>query len=374
MRLYERGASAAFGEETMIRITASVSAAALVALGLVCAARAAELKRIDTIAVPGTPLEGFDISFVDQRSNLYYFADRSNKAVDIFDVKTGALVARVPGFIGQQKSNDTSGPNGVVVAGDELWAGDGDSTVKVVDVKTRKVVDTIATGGTNRVDEMAYSPAAHTVLMANNADDPPFATLASTDAGHKIIAKIPFPDATDGAEQSVFDSASGKFYLSIPEIKGVKANGGVAVIDPKTGNLDKIMPVVGCHPAGLVQGPGNNLLLGCAAGSKNGGLPPEFVVMSTDGTVVKTIPGLGAADMVAYNPKADQYYTASSGMPGGPELGVIDAKTNELVQRIKLPGGSPHSVAASQVNDHVFLPLSAKDGGCGGCIAVYAPN
>ena len=68
----------------------------------------------------------------------------------------------------------------MVLAGDDLWAErDGDSTVKVIHPKTGKIVDTISTGGKNRVDEMAYSPTAHTVLMANNADDPPFASLIS---------------------------------------------------------------------------------------------------------------------------------------------------------------------------------------------------
>ena len=358
----------------MVRTALLMSATAVVALGLAGSVQAGDLKQVGTIKVPGTPLQGYDISFVDQQTNRYYLADRSNKAVDVFDVKTGDMIGRVPGFVGQEKSNDVSGPNGVVVAGDELWAGDGNSTVKIIDLKSMKIVDTIATGGKNRVDEMAYSPTAHSVLMANNADDPPFATLVSTEAGHKILAKIPFADATDGAEQSVYDATSGKFYLSIPEIKGDKAKGGIAVIDPKDGKLDKIIPIDGCHPAGLVQGPGNNLLLGCTAGSKDSGLPPEFVVMATDGTIVKTIPGLGAADMVAYNPKTEQYYTASRDMPDGPELGVIDAKTNTLIQRIKLPGGNPHSVAASETNDHVFLPLGAKGGGCNGCIAVFAPQ
>jgi len=358
----------------MFRSILLSSAAAIVTAGLACASQAADLKQVGTIKVPGVPLEGYDISFVDQQGNRYYLADRSNKAVDIFDVKTGEMITRAPGFVGQQKSNDNSGPNGVVLAGDGLWAGDGDSTVKVIDPKTGKIVDTISTGGKNRVDEMAYSPTAHTVLMANNADDPPFASLISTLPGHKIIAKISFPDATDGAEQSVFDATTNKFYLSIPEIKGDKAKGGVAVIDPTNGNLDKTLPIDGCHPAGLVQGPGTNLLLGCTAGGKDSGLPPEFVVITTDGTVVKTIPGLGGADMVAYNPKTGQYYTASRDMPDGPELGVIDAKTNALVQRIKLPGGNPHSVAASEANNHVFLPLSAKGGGCNGCVAIFAPQ
>jgi DNA-binding beta-propeller fold protein YncE len=337
-------------------------------------AGAAELKKIGTVDAPGTTFGTYDISYVDQATNRYYLADRTNKSIDVVDVKSGKLTGQISGgFVGQQKSNDTSGPNGILIVGGMVWAGDGDSTVKIINLKDNKVVDTISTGGKNRVDEMSYDPKDHVVLVANNADDPPFATLISTKPGHKVIAKVPFPDATDGAEQSVYYAPNGMFYLSIPEISKDKAKGGIAVIDPRSGKVVKTLPVDNCHPAGLVRGPGHSLLLGCTAGSKDSGLPPQFVVINADsGAVVKEIPGLGAADMVTYNPKTNQYYTASRDMPDGPELGVLDAKANTLVQQIKLPGGNPHSVAVSEANNHVFLPVGSK-GGCG-CIEIYAPQ
>jgi DNA-binding beta-propeller fold protein YncE len=75
--------------------------------------------------------------------------------------------------------------------------------------------------------------------------------------------------------------------------------------------------------------------------------------------------------MVAYSKKNNQYYTASRGMPGGPVLGVIDAKTNKLVQKVALKGGNPHSVAVNDKNGYVFVPVGAQGGGCS-CIQVYA--
>src|SRR3979409_2513999 len=100
------------------------------------AANAAELRQIGTISIPGEPLDSFDISFVDQQTNRYFLADRSNKAIDIFDVKSSNFVGRVAGFVGLQPKNATAGPNGVVTAngGTEVWAGDGNSTVKVIDL------------------------------------------------------------------------------------------------------------------------------------------------------------------------------------------------------------------------------------------------
>ena len=39
------------------------------------------------VTIPGAPLTSFDISWVDTDLNLYFLADRSNAAVDVFAVK-----------------------------------------------------------------------------------------------------------------------------------------------------------------------------------------------------------------------------------------------------------------------------------------------
>ena len=89
--------------------------------------------------------------------------------------------------------------------------------------------------------------------------------------------------------------------------------------------------------------------------------------------VMMNVADIGGADMVAYNPHTGQYYTGSRNMPGGPVLGVIDAKSNALVQKVALGGGNPHSVAVNDANNHVFVPQSSKGGGCG-CVLVFAPE
>lgn len=333
---------------------------------------AAELKMISKIQVPGAPLDSFDIGYVDQKTNRYYLADRSNKSIDIFDVKTESIIGQIPGFVGFDKSNDSAGPNGVLVIGNEAWAGDGDSSVKVIDLKTKEIVDTIKTGGKSRADEMAYDPKHHVFLVTNDADDPPFVTLISTKPGHKILAKIDFKDATDGIEQPVYYAPKGVFMMSIPQLKGDKSTGGIAVIDPVKGEVTNTMQISDCIPAGLARGPDNRLVIGCNAGSKKSGLKPiTLIVSADDGAVVATIPDMGAADEVAYSPKNGQYYISGRQMPNGPVLGVIDAKTNTLLQSIPT-GGNAHSVATSDANGHVFVPLPKTGGPCGGCIGVFS--
>ena len=95
-------------------------ATALAAVSWIGAACAAELKKIAEIPIPGEKLTAFDIGFVDQHTQRYYLADRSNKAIDIFDARTNTYIGRAPGFVGAIPkadgsccNNAKSGPDGV---------------------------------------------------------------------------------------------------------------------------------------------------------------------------------------------------------------------------------------------------------------------
>ncbi|HEV8469903.1 MAG TPA: cytochrome C nitrite reductase, partial [Candidatus Limnocylindria bacterium] len=252
---------------------------------------AATYHQIALITVPGSPLMSFDISFVERSSQTYYLADRSNKGVDIVDASSNQFETRVTGFVGFTGSNDTSGPNGIVVVHDrdELWAGDGDSSVKVIDLGTDSIVDSISTGGTARADEIAYDQKDKLILVSNDADAPPFATFIDTQT-RTIVGKIPLADATNGVEQPVWDPATHFFYMSIPQIGADPFSGGVAVIDPRTRSLVRTFPVKNCQPAGLALGPKQHLLLGCSADAIAAGAPAQTQVMDArTGSIVAII-------------------------------------------------------------------------------------
>ena len=360
----------------MSRKLATFAAASGTVLMLAMQAHAADLKMIGTMPIPGMPLTSFDISYVDQPSERYFLADKSNAAVDVFDTKTGKPIGSVGGFVGVVTQNgaavnNLSGPAGVLAFGDEAWAGDGNSTVKVIDLKTMKIVDSIATGGTTRLDEMAYDPVDQIFIGVNNAETPPFATLISTKPGHKILGKLVLADATGGAEQPAYNPAAGLFYAAIPELNKQVGTGGVAVIDPRAGTLVKMLTVNNCRPNGLAFGPDQNFVLGCSANGGANGLPPIITIMNAKtGMVVANVAGIGGADMAGYSAKNGQFYSGSANNPGGAVLGVIDAKTNTLTQ--KIPTGTGASkVAADETNGHVFVAVSAANGGCG-CIQIYA--
>src|SRR6185437_2109652 len=174
------------------------AAAALMITAAIPAHADEHMVLVDTIPVGDKDLGAFDISFVDPAIDLYVLADRTNGSVDFFDASDNLFIGRVGGFKGVvlnpdgTANNALSGPDGVVIVDHkQVWAGDGDSTLKVIDIATFKIVDTISTGGKFRVDEMAWDSRDHIIAVANNADTPPFVTLVNTDT-HAVLGKITF--------------------------------------------------------------------------------------------------------------------------------------------------------------------------------------
>ena len=381
----------------------SLSAAALLAATTGAASATPVYQLLTTIAVPadganvqpGGAFTGFDISYFDPSTQLDYVADRSNAAIDIFSAATNSYVGRVPGFQGQLASTSISGPDGVVVgdtlSGTRLFGGDGDSTLKAFNIPPNPTnpagytsAFTTATGATsaNRVDEMAFDPKDNLVLAANNAAATPFATLVNASTG-AIVSKIVFdgtngtPNATNGAEQSVWSPTAGKFFISIPQINA-GGSGGISEIDPtgkvlQTFNLADF-GIASCSPAGLAVSTGGQLLVGCA----NGGTQTILFDPAADGgagAVVKTFNQISGTDEVYYDPTLNSFYVTGANNPGGPIIGIIDATTDTYSQSLATTPGNDHSIAVDPISNEIFVPYAGgvADTVCpGGCVAVYA--
>jgi hypothetical protein len=273
-----------------------------------------------------------------------------------------------------------------------------------IDLNTDLVVDTVFTSASaNRADELAYDPDSGTLLVVNNADDPPFATLIKVNKSTgklSVGTRITFDaahgvDATNGAEQPVWNRATGRFYISIPQIGPNDTNGAVARISPITGAVDALFPVKFCQPAGLALGPKQDLLLGCSVVFDTAGAdwsatdtktaaPVSIIMDAKNGSIDKVIPGVSGSDEVWFNPGDGRYYLAARNQAGGPVLGVIDAQSQALVQVVAtvnvggkanvFPAGTAHSVAVNPHNNQVFVPLAANNvfPSClNGCIGVF---
>ena len=398
---------------------------------------------LTAVQIPGNPLRSFDISWVNPDHAEYYLGDRSNAGIDIIDTEQNTFKRRLGGFVGVKLNasggvnNNISGPDGVTSHGRWLYGGDGDSTLKVFDLNVATasaLKQSIPTGGTTRVDEMALTTDGRLLLAANNAEDPPFGTLFSANGDNAVssvaiitqVAVSPtiIPRGFGlSIEQPAWDPTTKRFYVSIPVIANnptgcnfgqapgaITCDGGLLVIDPATltkptatiGAFDPttntgVVPLHQCGPNGATVGPHENLLLGCTP--QNNPSNTDTLVINATTKNFALIGNITGSDEVWFNSGDLRYYLGASRdcgtsgtcpnppkFPGFAVLGVVDA-TGVLIEKVPQSSAS-HSVAADSKRKLIYVPqvapvLVVGSGGdittvgqgiCGsmnGCVAVY---
>jgi len=328
-------------------------------------AHAETLKLKTVVPIPnGGKITSFDISFVDTATNTYVLGDRTNKGVDVIDTSTNTVrmiagqglfkgVVLVKGVA----NNDVSGPDGVmIVNSSEIWAGDGDSTLKFlslgngnllgqVDTFAAAVANGLPSQGRTRVDEMCFDSNDFIGFVANNAASPPFITAVDAFT-HEIIGQIFFdgssgtPVASNGIEQCQFNPRDGKIYVSVPEVcpdgqtpgspacpGNNFAPGAVSRINPLTLQVEAtaVIPHDFCAgPQGLAIGPVDGkgvgqMLTGCNGAVSNAG-PLRQTAIVDDGSqpghtfqAAYALPFQTGNDMVDFNSSDGHYYLARSG-------------------------------------------------------------
>lgn len=355
---------------------------AVLVLVLFAAARADEdhdklgpYKLIATITPTGFGT-GFDISWVDSEAGRYYLANRGNAAavppvpphIDVIDTRHLKLLAPLAvhaagnGVMVIRKSNDDDDGEGEEGEGaKELWVGDSNSFVEVIDLKTGSIVADIPTHGHGRADELAYDPVDHILLVANDRETVPFVTFIDTKTKTNV-GKLDYPQAVfgtpptnHGLEQPVWNPKTRRFYLAVP---GTVSNPGGEIdeINPHTMKVTRVFKATcnpGEAPQGLVLVPHRRLVSSCGD-----------IISVASGRVLKTVPGLGV-DEIWYNPGDERVYFG-----GGPNfildstVPVLDTETETLVAVIKIKDPTnpklqfTHSVAADSETNRVFVPVS----------------
>jgi hypothetical protein len=370
---------------------------------------------------PNGAFTSFDISFADPVTGNIFIADRSNASVDIYSGSSLTFLGRADGFTGQTGNNNTSGADGVLTVTSNgittLYAGDGSSTLRVYNATNPAAPvfqQSISTGGTTRVDEMAYSPLTQQVLAANNAESPAFASLFSTNNGHPQVHLIGAPPANQitvpanlggfpagGMEQPAWNpqttvgGTNGSFWVSIPQLSGgtdpnnpnPKNPGGVAQISAAGKVLQTVdftnlpgLSSAGCASSGLAVATNGNMLVGC---NTNG--PSQAILLDKNGNFLKLVGAgtLGGTDEIWYDPTTNKFYV--TGGPGGSNpgqrfFGVVSAD-GTLLQTINLPTtSSAHSITVDPFNGDVFVALAGTNPAATntvcplGCIAVFAQS
>jgi len=340
-----------------------------------------------TIAlVKGSPVNygvnGFDISWVDNSTQRYYLADRTNNAIDLVDAAPDTFI----GFIGKGQYSGSrpcpgkpkdlrhcSGPNGVVTDNlGHVWAGDGDGNIIEADATKpgTTIIRKIATGGKFRVDELAYDPQDQILMASNDGDSPVFLTFVSVTDG-RVLGHYKYPKEQDGLEQPAWVRDTGWFYQNVPGDKN-----RIDIFDPHAlPNPARSFPIecsgglLGLTLSGLVAGPNGRLMTVCGTvGGKS--------LDARTGRVLKTIPQVGDADEVWYDPGSNRYYFAHSTAGAaeatsarGGAIGVVDAATDTLVTDIPIEGAGVHSVAVNAHNKHIFVPVNGR----GVLVLIFSP-
>ena len=345
---------------------------------------------LGVIPIPGNPITSSDISWVDPGTERYYFADRSNFGVDIIDAETNFFVGRVSGMAGALPSGGGTtttngpGPNGVLVTPNrKLWAGDGNSTVRVAEVDPDSpnylnIIGSIDTStpacdtGTahycGRADELGYDPKDHIILVANNAPlSPaaphnlvsPYATFISALPPYQVLGHVTFAGA-GGLEQPLWDRELHRFWLTVPGPTG--GDPIVARIDPVSMMVDKAyslncLALTGTASAsitGIALAPFQHLLVSAC------GRP--IILSALTGHVFNVITQVGGGDEVWHNPGDERFYVTGSSTvaPLVTSLGVIDAETSTWLQNV--PDVRGKNPAAFAENNHIFTIVQITAG------------
>ena len=352
----------------------TLSAAALAQTGL------GPYQPLTTIVIPpnsanansGALQGGFDISWFDYSTERFFIADRGTVPgagqVDVIDAAQAKFLFSIPGFVGARPGAGRSGPDGLIVIPqrNELWVGDGDTTVKVIDLSTNKIVATIDVsggGGNTRADEIAYD-AKDNIFFITVPDGPiPYAAFISTTT-RQVLGYYSFMDAAGGGvEQPAWDPQSNQFFINVNPASGPLT---IQALDPVGMSVNHVYPTpCKTRNAGLVLGPNEHLFTSCG-----------IVMDARNGTILANISSglpqaLSAADEIWYNPGDDRVYFGSA------NAGVVDAETNQFVTFLfngaqTGTSGGGHTIAVDSFNGYVFLPSSG--GGVGGNIKVLAPG
>ena len=342
---------------------------------------------LQNISLPGVPTTSgasfsFDISFVDATAHRYYLADRTNSGVDVVNTKTNTYLGTIKGFTGAPLGaggvvdNNLAGPNGVVaLTGNLVAAGDGNSTLKIVDASAMSIVATqrsatnpftgtldpkVAAACVNpaggvtsnqfRLDEMAFDPADNLLFAINDTDCPPYGTFFSATPPYGVVGSVSFGTSYNGVEQPIWDPNQHLFLLANPQTLA-NPNGEIDTIDPHSHAIVNVFALpAACTPHGLALGPNDSVVVGCNVVNSQ-----IYIVNAKTGAILGSVPGYGGSDECWYNAGDNRYYCALSSQLPGPVVVVIDAGTFQLVGTIPT-STQAHSVAADSATNHVFVP------------------
>lgn len=163
-----------------------------------------------TTVVPWKPKNATSVDV----STVYYLSDRTNGIVHIVDLSSATETGSISGFVGAHIVNGTldkptSGPTGLlgIPGHNELFVGDGDGTVKVVDLSSNKVVDKVQLETKKRADEMTFD-AKHNLAVVTGPDDDIASIWFISVTDRKIVWQHDVPQCHERSREASMESSA----------------------------------------------------------------------------------------------------------------------------------------------------------------------
>jgi hypothetical protein len=328
------------------------------------------------VTVPGNPLVSFGNSWVDPTLNMYFLADRSNKAIDVIPLEANPPVWQIiptgyNAFAGDAGGNDSlSGPNGLITVIDppntppQLFVTDGPGTtlartcgnfssVKVFTAAGLPDPTRVICTDVHRANQMCWAPPNPTgagtwpginhvrpngILFVMHDPDP--INLSSFVISIATSGPKAYNFTSGGASvsgvigQCVYDPTTDAIYIS-----NTSAN-TVEVVDPASGNngrfqIDKNVcaapqgMVLGSRTAPLVPGSGGDgqILLSCNSPGSDGAIN-SVSINNTTGAIVNIYENAGGngqlyhTETPAVGPNGDWFLAGGSFFAGEQIVGL----------------------------------------------------
>jgi len=334
----------------------------------------------------------------------YYLANQSNAGLDVYDADALTFVGRVGGMAGALTAGGgtatTNGPGPSAIAFSDhktAWVSDGNSTTWIVDVKAMQIIGSVNTSiaacddGTNhycgRANEIAYDPE-HKLIFVQNPSPlavaaphgaiDTYATFIDARPPYNIVGTIAFPNRR-GQEAPVYDKQTHRMLTAVSGRQVVATVGGVptvtelhhqyvAVINPEVRPfvvedsfkidctaLGITVAVTPANPTGRTFGindppnaigPDQNMVIpGCGR--------PIIMNAQTGAIISSSITAVGGGNETWFNKGDGNFYTTAGNL-----VGVIDAKTAQLLQTVPNQGGA--NPAAYAKKNRIFTIIAAN--------------
>ena len=368
------------------------------------------------IQAPGPqPLTQGQKGWIDGHN--YYLADQSNKGLDVFDADALTFLGRVDGMAGNltagggTATTNGPGPSSVVLSDRKTaWVSDGNSTTWIVDVRAMHIIGSVNTsipacdGGTatthycGRANEITYDPEHRLIFVQNpsplavavphGAIDT-YGTFISARPPYAIVGTISFPNRRgqeaplwDRGTRRIVTAVSGRAVISGTDTTVFQQY--VAVINPSvrpftvekkydlncqvlTPGAPKTLfgindPALGANQHMVIPGCGRPIILNAATGA---------IISSS----ISQVPG---GNETSYGKGDGNFYVDAALTGGTANLGVINARSAQLLQLVPNVGGANPAAYANKNRVFTIVAASASATACTafgyqatGCITVF---